>query len=745
MNRDEIRFSVESAILRELGEQLVSSSEVALTELIKNSYDADATSCNVEWSDSRIVVKDTGHGMSLDDFKNKWMRIATGNKAGSPTSKVFGRTITGSKGIGRFATRFLGKTLLLITVYENKCGDRSKIVARFNWEKVDSQSSIDSLIISYRLYNRVEDSAGTTLVIKNLRHKFDYKKIKQIKDSTLSMVSPIDALLSDAPYDFKLKHSYKSKREVSSEESDKFNLNFIVPGDKTEKRKSEVDNIADDVLKSYLFRSYFYTNGNNLFMKVLHRDKGLCDEVKIPIKNLMGCDIYGQVNYFPSRKGMLRNGTINGNKARAWIRNSPSVAVYDKSFKVPPYGEIDDDWLSLNADSSRSERHWRSPFMKEHYEMSTEQRTSPKLNPMLALPETHQLVGGVFIEASNARITDDIKSLSPSTDRQGLVENEGFQQLNDICRFSIELVAYHDKKYSLDEEEERKKRDYERAQDEIDEVIDLIENTSTLSQEDKEALTSKYSSLRNDYDKLIDHERKTRENFVNMGLLGVVAGFMTHEFKSTLHLLEETLDRVKFLEANYPELSGHSQKLDESLSAFLAYTEYTESFIESINFSNEVYFRAFPQIQDVVNSFSKFRLERDIDIDMIDVDRDVYAPKMPVAVYKGIIHNLYTNALKALVSESKENKCIKISTLNRKNSHFIRVSDNGAGIPPGTRRLIWDPLYTTTSNENNPLGSGMGLGLPLVKQIIEKLGGRIELVSPENGFATTFEIELPVK
>ena len=73
------------------------------------------------------------------------------------------------------------------------------------------------------------------------------------------------------------------------------------------------------------------------------------------------------------------------------------------------------------------------------------------------------------------------------------------------------------------------------------------------------------------------------------------------------------------------------------------------------------------------------------------------------------------------------------------------MSDNGAGIPPGTRRLIWDPLYTTTSNENNPLGSGMGLGLPLVKQIIEKLGGRIELVSPENGFATTFEIELPVK
>jgi DNA mismatch repair ATPase MutL len=77
-----IRFTVDAALLRELGERLVGQPHVALAELIKNAYDADASSVEVRIESNRIEVSDNGHGMDLSEFKRFWMRI------GSPTRVV---------------------------------------------------------------------------------------------------------------------------------------------------------------------------------------------------------------------------------------------------------------------------------------------------------------------------------------------------------------------------------------------------------------------------------------------------------------------------------------------------------------------------------------------------------------------------------------------------------------------------------------------------------------------------------
>lgn len=104
LDKGELSFTIESRILRELGERLVRQPEVALVELIKNAYDADASTCLVDFSDpSYIVVNDDGAGMTLDDFIRGWMRIGTSSKANLPVSAARGRPITGEKGIGRFA------------------------------------------------------------------------------------------------------------------------------------------------------------------------------------------------------------------------------------------------------------------------------------------------------------------------------------------------------------------------------------------------------------------------------------------------------------------------------------------------------------------------------------------------------------------------------------------------------------------------------------------------------------------
>ena len=98
LEKGRLNFTIESRILRELGERLVKQPEVAVVELIKNAYDADASQCKVVCDfDKTISVVDNGIGMSLKAFKFGWMRIGTSSKESSELSEKYSRRITGEK------------------------------------------------------------------------------------------------------------------------------------------------------------------------------------------------------------------------------------------------------------------------------------------------------------------------------------------------------------------------------------------------------------------------------------------------------------------------------------------------------------------------------------------------------------------------------------------------------------------------------------------------------------------------
>src|SRR5438445_13329541 len=111
-----LHFTVDSALLRELGERLVGRPSIALAELIKNSYDADATKVSVAVEGDRIVVSDNGVGMDLTTFTDFWMRIGTPHKQADLLSPKYRRRLTGSKGVGRLSTQFLAQKLVVQTV-----------------------------------------------------------------------------------------------------------------------------------------------------------------------------------------------------------------------------------------------------------------------------------------------------------------------------------------------------------------------------------------------------------------------------------------------------------------------------------------------------------------------------------------------------------------------------------------------------------------------------------------------------
>jgi HSP90 family molecular chaperone len=118
----DFHFSVDSALLKELGERLVGKPHIALAELVKNSFDADALNVEIGLAEDNIFIADNGHGMSKDEFRDYWMRIGSPHKGRQAVSRKLERPLTGSKGVGRLAGQFLAHRMTIHTVAEENRG-----------------------------------------------------------------------------------------------------------------------------------------------------------------------------------------------------------------------------------------------------------------------------------------------------------------------------------------------------------------------------------------------------------------------------------------------------------------------------------------------------------------------------------------------------------------------------------------------------------------------------------------------
>ena len=149
------------------------------------------------------------------------------------------------------------------------------------------------------------------------------------------------------------------------------------------------------------------------------------------------------IRYFPRRAGVFRGGQVDGQKAWTWVRENSGVAVIDHGFRIPPYGQEDDDWLAVDADNAHNSRPWRSSISDALFPIPPELLNSGE-NPMLILPTNYQLVGAVFVELTpvGSRTEGD---LITAMDRQGFLYNDAFEQFVDFVRGGIEFLAKEDR------------------------------------------------------------------------------------------------------------------------------------------------------------------------------------------------------------------------------------------------------------------------------------------------------------
>jgi signal transduction histidine kinase len=151
------------------------------------------------------------------------------------------------------------------------------------------------------------------------------------------------------------------------------------------------------------------------------------------------------------------------------------------------------------------------------------------------------------------------------------------------------------------------------------------------------------------------------------------------------------------------------------------------------------------RLLQVIRVFGRYADDRNIKVST-NIEGDLVAPLVPVSLYNGLALNLFTNALKAVTAKvGSGEREISFRAWNEGKMHHLEVSDTGVGIPEVLRSRIFDPLLTTTSTNNDPLGSGMGLGLTLVRRGVEAFGGRVAVVPPPPGFSTCFRVRLPLE
>ena len=220
--RDSLNFRVSAELKNILGRDLITSPDVAILELVKNSYDAHATKVEITFDDDYLCIADNGKGMSKDDLINKWLFVAysaksDGTEDQSYRSKIKQRHYAGAKGIGRMSCDRLARYLTLTTRSEGEKTEELTI----DWSifETDKQKEFDSISIPHETLESTPtfpagQATGTILAFRGLRNLWGKDEILAIKKSLEKMINPFSGTDDDFQIEIIAPHFIDSDKDV---------------------------------------------------------------------------------------------------------------------------------------------------------------------------------------------------------------------------------------------------------------------------------------------------------------------------------------------------------------------------------------------------------------------------------------------------------------------------------------------------------------------------------------------------
>ena len=750
------KFTVDTHLFRELGELLVGRNSTALVELIKNAYDADATTVVIDGRDlddpkrGAITISDDGVGMSPRQFRDGFLRIASRLKdTGMRKSVRFRRRYTGAKGIGRLAAHKLAKFIEIESRPDPAhVPDSDEILrATIDWEKIESLVILDMVEASGAVLLKTEPrrpkmEAGTTIMLRRLRKKWSQADLVQLQAEVESFQPP--SALIDIPKGLVKGDLLFSKPRVAEIIGSDPGIRFELTGD-----FATGDDFWPQVAQTahWLIEIDANSKDRPVRVSILPTNHG---QAEFPDAHAARFDLPhpapDQGPYFQSRV-LIREGGAGNRALKQWLGRSFGIRVYSEGFRVLPYGEPKNDWLSLDADYKTRPR--ALSFLTER-----DFPASKDKDEGLMFLGNRAYFGAVFLTTSGA------PTLRMLINREGFVADPSYEHLVDIVRtaiyLSVRVRAAAKRQSRAERREERRGKALPRA--ELKQAVEQsVGRAAELAQEarqlaatgDYQAASSRIQQAATEFTRGADVSERLMTEGATLRVLASV-GTQMAEF---VHEINNILGMSKALEAAVAEIA-REVKLDAAQRKKLA---QLRSSIEDLRRGIE---RQASYLTDVVSPDARRRRSRLKLSERFDAGRrlvagpagrrgveigneipaDLKSPPMFPAELTVIFSNLLTNAVKA----AGEGGVIRAS--GRQDAEglvVLRIENTGTPVELDDAERWFRPFESTTLETDPVLGQGMGMGLPITRNMLEEYGASIQFVPAARGFATAIEIVFP--
>lgn len=677
-------FAITPRVIAHLGEDLIKNESIALVELVKNSYDAQASFCEVEFifegnELSQITITDDGIGMDLDTIENVWLVIGTDNKKKQLQHPSLGRLPLGEKGIGRLGVHKLGKKIHLRT----HKAEHNEVDIEIDWSKLENAHSIDDFPIQVTEQEKsfLSTPHGTKITITDLKGEWNRRKLRNIYRDLASLNSPFNKRTDSfvvkvksntnvfeglPPIEDILKVAmYRGHCVIDGDELKDFCYQFIPWNNLTNIQGREIRNLSEE--DKFLKRRKDSVTSRTR-SKIVLEDFNLSD-YKIG-KIVLDFYIFEKDTAVFSFMNMER--TILNN----YLRENSGVRVYRDGVRIYNYGEKDSDWLSLDLNRLK--------------------RAGDNISNNI-------IIGSVGI---SRRDSTDLKE---KTNREGFIENEAYFAFVDAVTYVLDLITRfrNTDKRRLINVYKKDKRVIEPVLSDLGSAVEIVK--------DKVSDEKTREDILHYLNRVNDQYVEVRDILIRSANAGLNLGGVIHDMEKQVDALISCIDND-----NFDSVKSIALNLEHIIAGYTVFLK--KSSIQTTNIST---------IVSAVIDNTRFRFS-DHRIKVYSNRKRVsFEAKLSKTESIGALTNLIDNSIYWVSQSRHDDRKIYVYITDEIEGYIsIVVCDNGCGfkLPP---EQALRPFIT-----GKPLNTGMGLGLHIAHEVMQAMKGKL-LIMDAN------EINLP--
>lgn len=769
-----LNLSISTRIIAQLGEQLISDEIVALMELIKNAYDADATKVEIridtkiqtEHGIGKIEIKDNGNGMTPHILQKSFLRISTSFKEVFKTSPYFKRLVLGKKGLGRLSFNRLGRFINVYTTPRleridedliGNIGDYNQFQIFVDWDKlyVDKDfNEIKAELSKSFSENPVYGTKIEILGIKNLNFwNLDKDQKQRLRNEIFGMINPFskDRESKFEVYlyiDDELYTNEEINENLISEISDvaakfSFDKDWILRLTINKKERyvekrigSAKSNLENDEVKLKLVEKNIPEEILNKEIVIDLKNEEILNKEfpKINLKLDMVNDDFafpGTFNGclyaadFSKKKEIINDLNSENIKTTTELESiweqAQGVYVFRNEFRILPYGK--NDWLDFTKRSQKG----KSNIYKEH-----------------------SVAGYFIIDGENS------ENLQEQTNRQGFIEDEYGNNFLRIAKDVIaELLFQEDTKFrvgmelSASKQEgyavskngflkyELKKNAKKEKKEKLDEVISQV-NSMNADIHDINDIRRVIANVENATKEFVEYDKKYEMSVEQEKIIlkkqieeikeiapmvgqAIIVESMTHELNriesNVKQYAKNSLDIAYTIEdgfePKYKLIDNQKSIIDETVYLRAQLNHLEPTYRNKKNIIEEIDLKKL--LETSYKKDGPMSMKAKNEGINVKIEGDSFKVKSNRGYLITVFDNLFLNSLHWI--SYKNERVINIE-INKNGKIFFW--DSGDGIHPDIENILFDP-FTSMKKD------GRGLGLYIVTELLEQMNSQIYL------------------